>query len=54
MYLDSSVVAYKAEFAKVVHKKLTRDWVVPIMSARVCCIIGGIRVSGLACTLAAD
>jgi hypothetical protein len=46
VYLDSSVVySVKPSLRKRFMKKLTRDRVVPIISARVTCVIFGIRVS---------
>jgi hypothetical protein len=44
--LDSGVVFNKAELTKAVHEKLTRDRVVPIISARVSYVIDGISVFG--------
>jgi hypothetical protein len=48
VYLDAPVVADKPEVAKSIYEELTRDRVVPIISASVSCVIGGIKVSGSA------
>jgi hypothetical protein len=43
---NAAVVIDVAELPEAIHEKLTRDRVVPIISARVVCVTGGIFASG--------
>jgi hypothetical protein len=46
VHMDASVVFNKAHLAEAVHEEADLDRVVPIISARVSCVIIGINVSG--------
>jgi hypothetical protein len=40
-HLDALVVSDEAEVAKAIHEEPTRDRVVPIISMKASCVIGG-------------